>query len=171
MDIKIVLACQEDAAPMLEYLRQVGSESYFLLFGPEGVPMTVEQEAKFLSEVNASPLARMIIVKDGEKIIANGYIHSSSRERIRHKAELAISVLKDYWGQGIGSRLMRALIDFAKSTNVVETVFLEVASENTRAIKLYEKIGFVRYGTCKKAAKVGDRYFDWDLMRLDLPRR
>jgi len=167
MDIKIVLACKEDAIAMLDYLRQVGSESDFLLFGPEGVPMTIEQEAKFLSEVNTTPLARMLVVKDGEKIIANGYIHSGSRERSRHKAELAISVLKEYWGQGIGSRLMTAMIDFAKSTKVVETVYLEVASENVRAIRLYEKIGFVRYGICKKAAKVDGRYFDWDLMRLD----
>lgn len=38
--------------------------------------------------------------------------------RMGHRGELGISVLKEYWNKGVGSRLMEVVIDFAnKMTN------------------------------------------------------
>jgi RimJ/RimL family protein N-acetyltransferase len=169
MDYDVMLACKEDAKAMLEYLKTIGSETDFLLFDSSGVPMTVEQEENFLDSVNKTEFSKMFLVKDNDLIIGNAYIHSNPRERIKHKAEIAISVLKEYWGKGVGSLLMKTLIDYAKSTGFTETIYLEVVSENVRAIKLYEEHGFVTYGINKKAIKINEKkYYDWNLMRLDL---
>lgn len=169
MDYKVMLACKEDAKAMLEYLKIIGSETDFLLFDSSGVPMTVTQEESFLDSVNKTEFSRMFVAKDNDLIIGNAYIHSNPRERIKHKAEIAISVLKEYWGKGVGNLLMKTLIDYAKSTGFTETIYLEVVSENLRAIKLYEKHGFVTYGINKKTIKINERkYYDWNLMRLDL---
>jgi RimJ/RimL family protein N-acetyltransferase len=168
MNYKILMPTREDAEEMFVYLHQVGSETDFLLFGEEGIPMSLEEERNFLENINKSEYSRMFIIKDAEKIIANGFIRANPRLRIKHKAEIAISVLKPYWGKGVGSLLLKALIDYAKSTGIIETIYLDVVSENTRAIKLYEKFGFVSYGVNKHAAKVNDKYYDWLMMRLDL---
>lgn len=168
MSYQLVLAQKSDAIAVLEYLKQVGSETDFLLFVEIGVPMTVEQEEAFLNQVNSTPYSRMYLVKESGEIVGNGYIHSSPRSRIKHKSEIAISVKKSHWGKGVSSLLMNALIDYAKSTHFTETIFLEVASENQRAIKLYEKFGFVSYGITKNAIKLDNRYLDWIQMRLDL---
>lgn len=168
MNYTVELATKEDAKDMLRYLKDIGSETDFLLFGKEGVPKTLEQEAAFLGKVNASSYSRMFVIKDNNKIIANGSLQVSPRERINHKATIAMSVAKAYWGKGLGSLLMGALIDYAKSTSFIETVYLEVVSENTRAIKLYEKHGFVTYGTNTRAFKVNNTYYDWLLMRLGI---
>jgi RimJ/RimL family protein N-acetyltransferase len=168
MSYQVVLAQKEDAALLLEYLKQVGSETDYLLFDQAGVPMTVSQEKAFLSTVNSTPYSRMFLIKDDGKVIANGYIYGSPRARIQHKFQIAVSVLKAYWGTGVSHLLMQTLIDYAKSTGFTETISLEVVSENIRAIKLYERFGFVAYGTVSKAIKLEDRYLDWVLMRLDL---
>jgi RimJ/RimL family protein N-acetyltransferase len=64
---------------------------------------------------------------------------------------------------------MKNLIDYAKTTSFIETIYLEVVSKNIRAIKLYERYGFIKYGVNKKAIKTNEnKYYDWNLMRFDL---
>jgi ribosomal protein S18 acetylase RimI-like enzyme len=46
-------------------------------------------------------------------------------------------------GQGVGEKLMRTAIIYAKETGV-KGVLLETAEDNTTAQRLYEKIGFKR---------------------------
>lgn len=169
MSYKIELVKKEDAEAMLAYLKQVGSETDYLLFDARGVPMSLAQEEAFLDNVNQSPNSRMFVAKEKDVIIGNAYIHSNPRERIQHKAEIAISVLQSHWNKGVGSRLMETILDFAKSTPFMETIYLEVATTNAAAIRLYQKFGFETYGVNKKAIKLDkDTYLDWYLMRLDL---
>lgn len=168
MTYELMMVTEADASLMLEYLKQVGSESDYLLFGSEGVPMTVDQEAAFLKTVNSTPFSRMFVVKYQNQIIGNGYIYANPRKRIQHKAQIAISVLRAFWGQGVSQLLMSALIDYAKSTQFIQTILLEVVSENIRAIRLYEKFGFLAYGKQERAVFVDNRYLDWLLMRLDI---
>ena len=66
MSYQVVLAQKEDAKSLLEYLKQVGSETDYLLFDDQGVPMTIEQEEAFLSTVNSTPYSRMYLIKDAE---------------------------------------------------------------------------------------------------------
>ncbi|MDL2287519.1 ribosomal protein S18-alanine N-acetyltransferase [Eubacteriales bacterium OttesenSCG-928-G02] len=54
-----------------------------------------------------------------------------------------IAVLKDYRGKGIGSIILNTLIQSGKD---IKTVTLEVAENNTAAVALYRKHGFVRVG-------------------------
>lgn len=53
-----------------------------------------------------------------------------------------VSVLKARMDEGIASNLLEKCIDYA-NTSGMEKISLEVACNNTAAIKLYEKNGFV----------------------------
>lgn len=110
----------------------------------------------------------MLLARDGDVIVGNGLFRGSIRERIAHRGEIALSVRKDYWGRGIGSALMEALIAFAKDEAGVEVLSLEVLTGNARAIALYRKFGFERYGTFRKFHKVRGEYRDADCMNLYL---
>ena len=83
-----------------------------------------------------------------------------------HVGSLGISITKEYRGQGIGTMLMKAAIDGSKGK--FEAIELTVLSSNERAIGLYKKFGFRRVGTLPKALKRAGRYFDDDLMYLEL---
>ena len=62
---------------------------------------------------------------------------SEMPQRMSHRAELRISVLKNYWNNSIGSMLMQETIDYAKQHDI-EIINLEVRSDNLSAIHLYE---------------------------------
>jgi RimJ/RimL family protein N-acetyltransferase len=75
-------------------------------------------------------------------------------------------VLKDYWGLSIGKHLLRYLIDWAKKTGKVRKINLRVRVDNERAIRLYQRLGFVIEGTLKREFYVGGRFIDSYLMGL-----
>jgi ribosomal protein S18 acetylase RimI-like enzyme len=54
----------------------------------------------------------------------------------------SVSVLKEWTGKGIAAELMDQCLAYANSQRMRQ-IGLEVASNNTSAIKLYEKRGFV----------------------------
>jgi ribosomal-protein-alanine N-acetyltransferase len=58
---------------------------------------------------------------------------------------LTIAVRSAYWGQGIGSALLAALLDAARDRGCIE-VFLEVRADNPRAHGLYRRRGFEELG-------------------------
>ena len=68
-----------------------------------------------------------------------------TRDKLRHRAEFGISVLRAYWGLGLGRALTEACIQCAKEAGY-EQLELTVVAENERAIALYRKVGFVEFG-------------------------
>lgn len=54
---------------------------------------------------------------------------------------------KAYWGKGIGKSMVEHVITFAREIGM-KTVYLTVLSDNVRAIRLYEKCGFVTVAEC-----------------------
>jgi len=168
MDIQIMKAQPEDAAELLEYLKVIGSESDNLTFGPDGLLRTIEEEAEFLASELVSKTSVTLVAKRNGKIIGNARFTGELKERTRHRGDIGISVLKSEWGNGLGSRLMEALLDFAKNTAHIEVITLEVNQTNKRAIALYEKFGFKKTGIFEAFTKIDGKYIDFDMMILYL---
>lgn len=157
----------KDAEQILEYTKIVGNESNNLLFGSEGIDLTVDQEIKVLESIINHPKQIMIVAIEKNEVVGLANLSGQTRERIEHQARLAISVRKDYWGKGVSSQLMSSLINFAKEIQI-EVITLEVFSNNIRGIKLYEKFGFEHIGEFKKFAKINGEFVDAKLMNLYL---
>ena len=68
-----------------------------------------------------------------------------SRRKVAHRACFGISILKEYWGMGIGRVLMEASIDCARQAGYTQ-LELEVVADNERAVSLYRCAGFEEYG-------------------------
>lgn len=157
-----------DAAELLEYLKIIGSESDNLTFGPDGVPFTIEEEARFLASELVSPSSVTLVAKRDGKIVGNARFTGCTRARTCHRGDIGISVLQSEWGNGIGSRLLETLIDFAKNTAHAEVMTLEVRQDNVRAISLYKKFGFRKTGVFEAFSKINGEYIDFDMMVLYL---
>lgn len=159
-------AIAEDAKQLLDYTKLIGKESENLSFGKEGLSITREQEEAFLKQVHNDKASVYLIARKNDEIIASGSLCGLPR-RMQHRSELAMSVKKDYWNQGIGGLLMEKLIAYAKEHNI-ELLNLEVRKDNVRAIHLYEKFGFQHIGTSPAYFKIDGEYVDFELMYLDL---
>ena len=82
---------------------------------------------------------------DGRVVATAGVDAVGTRDKLRHRAEFGISVLRAYWGLGLGRALTEACIQCAKEAGY-EQLELTVVAENERAIALYKKAGFVEFG-------------------------
>jgi RimJ/RimL family protein N-acetyltransferase len=67
---------------------------------------------------------------------------------------------KDRWGQGLGAEALRLLLRHAFGPMGLNRVELHVFDFNQRAIRSYEKVGFVREGVRRKALVRGHRFHD-----------
>lgn len=168
MAILITKAAPEDAEEMLSLMKKIGAETDNLTFGAEGLPVSVEEEQNYITALAETTSSVMFVAKKNGKIVGDASFNGMTRERMKHRGEFGISVLKEEWGQGIGSMLLEAVIDFAKNTAHAEIISLEVRSDNVRARKLYEKYGFEKIGQFKGFFKINGEYVDFDLMNLYL---
>lgn len=156
----------EDAEPLLAYLKRIGSESDNLSFGPEGLPMTIAAEADYLRQMGENPRALNLGAWRNGQLVGNGSLSPLPR-RMRHRAELSISVRKDFWNQGIGRGLMERLIRHAREQEI-ELLSLEVRTDNLLALHLYQSFGFAQIGIFPAFFRIHGRYADCALMVLDL---
>jgi len=83
-----------------------------------------------------------------------------------HVGELGILVHRDFRGRGAGARLLQETLDACRGR--FDLVRLSVFTINTRAIALYRRFGFETVGRLPAAVKREGRYYDEDLMVIDL---
>lgn len=166
MNFIIGKAKAADAAEILEYLKRVGGETDNLTFGAEGMPFTAQQEAEYISSLEASKDNVMLVAKCEGQIVGLASLSRLPR-RMSHRGDLAISVIKSHWGKGVGSELMKNIIDFGRN-NAFEIIELQVRCDNGAAIHLYEKFGFEKTAKHPDFFKIGNEYIDFEIMRLKL---
>lgn len=167
-ELNIRKAQRADAPQILEYLNMIGGESDNLLFGENEFSMTVEGEEAFIDQMTSSTGSTMLIGKIDGEIVCVGSLASSLKKRISHYAELAISVQKKYWGLGVGTQLMHALISSARKNGQTKTIELGVKADNIAAIGLYQKMGFAEIGRHQDFFHINGSYYDEILMDLHL---
>lgn len=89
----------------------------------------------------------------------------SQSERERHKASaVGMYVASEATGRGVGRALVEALLERARRIDGLRQVQLVVTSTNVAARGLYESLGFVAYGREREGLRVGDTFYDADLM-------
>ena len=166
MEFTIEKATVQDAAAMIEYLKQIGAETDNLTFGSEGLSITLEAEEMYIKEIEESSSDVMFVAKVDGKIVGDASLNRLPR-RMNHRGDFGIAVVKEYWNQGIGSRLLEKILNFAKY-NEFKIIDLQVRSDNLSAIHLYEKYGFKKIGTHPAFFEIDNKYVSFDYMYLEL---
>ncbi|MBP2018494.1 RimJ/RimL family protein N-acetyltransferase [Symbiobacterium terraclitae] len=73
---------------------------------------------------------------------------------------------KDHWGRGYGTDALRLVLREAFGPMDLHRVELHVFEFNRRAIRSYEKAGFVHEGVRRQALRRGSRYYDIVVMGI-----
>jgi L-amino acid N-acyltransferase YncA len=87
----------------------------------------------------------------------------SARRAYGGVAEISLYVAGDCSGQGIGSRLMQAVITSSEA-NGTWTLYASLFPENTASVRLLEKFGFRRVGIREKIAPLKGVWRDTAIM-------
>lgn len=148
---------EEDIPGTLEYLYTTAGETEFLLRYPEECgKYTPQGEKAFFDRVNESANEAMLVCRVEEKVVGTCQISWSEGIKTRHRANVAIAILKDYWGQGIGTRLFQEMIRLAEANENILQMELDFVEGNSRARALYEKMGFRITGVKPDAIRLKD---------------
>ncbi|MGM4910745.1 GNAT family N-acetyltransferase [Rhizobium sp. 768_B6_N1_8] len=134
---------------------------------------TVARERKYLSLLQAPSLEETrkfalasiaagnvnLVAVDGGEVVGWCDIRRHFFPSHVHRGSLGMGLLPAYRGQGLGRRLIEAAIAGGREVGMVRIEF-GVHADNARAIRLYERVGFVREGVSRDAFCVDGEYTD-----------
>lgn len=124
----------------------------------------VQTERRFAIAALAWPDGRSTDLPDGRCIGTIRLHHIESGDR---RARLAIGICdRRFRSQGFGIEAIQLLLAYAFDTVKLHRVDLRVLAYNTRAIRAYEKCGFVREGVERESALVNGAWHDVVMMSI-----
>ena len=142
-----------DGAAVYESFNLAHAETDYLLSYPDENSFDPEEEAKYLDEKTNSPNEiEIIAIIDGKIAGTAGIEAVGTKYKVKHRADFGISILKEYWGLGLGKALTKACIQCARDAGY-EQLELNAVCENERALSLYRSLGFVEFGRNPKGFK------------------
>ena len=114
------------------------------------MPLSFEQfKAKYEAAEEEGAGAWFSIDADGELVGECG-LHSI--EHYQQRAEVGISLGREYWGRGYGQDAVRTLLGYGFRTLNLEKISLHVIADDERAVGAYRKAGFVEEGRLRAHA-------------------
>ncbi len=135
-----------DGKAVYDVFNLTHAETDYLLTYPDENSFDPEQEAQFLEKKTGSLNGIEIIAVVDDKVAGIAGIEAiGAKDKVRHRAEFGISVLREYWGLGLGRAMTEACIQCARDAGYVQ-LELNVVAENNRAVTLYRNLGFEEYG-------------------------
>jgi RimJ/RimL family protein N-acetyltransferase len=136
-------------------------------------PMSHYEEEIWFDSMMQRPVHEhlyLIEVKDHES--GSDFIHIGNCSFLdidwrNRSAEVGIMIgEKSYWNQGYGTEVMELLLEHGFDTLNLHRIGLRVFSKNKRAIRAYEKAGFIYEGMLRQGNYQHGLYYDVHLMSV-----
>ena len=158
-----------DATQILTFARAVSAEDIYSLITLDEFTFTDEQEIAWLQQMKEKPGSLVIVAELEGEIVGMLDFTSGHRKRIAHTGDFGMSVGKAYREDGIGRAMLESLIAWVSAHPTLEKINLKVHSTNSRAISLYQKLGFIEEGRQLRDLKYKqDQYVDTVLMAMQV---
>ncbi|MCC6615090.1 MAG: GNAT family N-acetyltransferase [Anaerolineae bacterium] len=108
---------------------------------------------------------------DGDTLVGIIGVTLNHWQKIRHRAVIIrVYVAPEVRGQGVAHKLLDTAMAFVRSLPQIEIVELEVTVGNEGARRMYVEAGFTTYGVNRRAFKIEGKYYDVEMMAMDLER-
>jgi RimJ/RimL family protein N-acetyltransferase len=154
----------EDLDELVRYINKISKEDTYITFSGEAISR--DEEIAYLTSCFRNMEhgnSVILFAVCGAQIIGTCSVDRvfTHRRRAQHVGSFGITVEKEFRNKGIGFVMAESVINEAKNKmNNLEVITLDVYSENERAIKMYQKLGFKHAGSIPKGLKYKDRYLD-----------
>jgi len=142
-------AIPDDAVELLEFLKKASQQTDFIEFD-DIKNVTAEQESDSLAEIFHSKVDELMVAILDNKVIGYCRIENSDDD----KAEFGVVVDQEFWNNGIASYLLEDALNWAIDSPLSK-IYLEVYKNNSAAIHVYQKAGFITELTKKETLIMG----------------
>jgi UDP-4-amino-4,6-dideoxy-N-acetyl-beta-L-altrosamine N-acetyltransferase len=113
----------------------------------------------WVRSLGAAPDRHVFVIRVDARPV--GVVQLVDIDPIHRSAELTIRIGEDVdRGRGTGTEALRLAVGFAWRDLNLHRVWARVFATNARAIRAFQKAGFVDEGTLREAAHIGGRYVD-----------
>lgn len=162
---------------IIKVMKRVLETSAHTLAEPDEFNYTPEQEDEIIEQHLSHPRKILIVPYLLETVGTSNQIKETPigmmnfavghRRRNSHLGVFGMSLLPEYRADGIGSQMLKALIDWATLSPGIEKIDLEVHSKNTHGLNLYNKLGFQIEGRRIRGVRLADGVYD-DIIEMSL---
>ena len=98
-----------------------------------------------------------VTLTSSDKVIGLFGIHHWSK--YHRRAETGYDLARAYWGQGIASEALRAIIPFGFEQMNLHRIYANTIADNHESVRLLERLGFTREGTKRESSWEDDGTF------------
>ena len=143
-----------------------------LATSPEAFSSSHEEEAtlsleNFRARIPTAGCSAIFGACAGAELVGMAGFAANERLKQRHKGTLVGLFVRPQWrGRGVGEQLVRHVI--AHAAKHVLVLQATVVTSNHSARQMYHGLGFVPYGTERKALCIDGAFHDDELLALDL---
>ncbi|MDV6037873.1 GNAT family N-acetyltransferase [Bacillus sp. SM-B1] len=137
-----------------ENMDREAGEGFINKIGFQNIIKTDSEESKNL----------FLVAEVHNRIVGFSRCEGANLKRLSHKVEFGVCILKEFWGYGMGKRLLQQSIHWADE-NQIKRISLQVLETNEKAIQLYKKLGFEVEGILKNDKRLSDgKYYNTVVM-------
>ncbi len=167
----IRLLTEHDAEPWwrLRLLALNDEPHSFAESAAEHEARSMEQTRQYFRALNSENFI-VGLFERGELAGMAGF-YREKHTKFRHKGTIwGVYVRPESRGKGAARAILAEVIRHARELAGLEQILLVVAATQDKPRRLYESLGFRKYGVEPRSLKVGDEYIDDELMVLYLHR-
>lgn len=124
--------------------------------------VTPRDRAHHLAAIADPDVRHLVVERDGRRV---GCALLAGAENVHRSVELRRIVLTERGG-GLGTRVVRLLVDVAFDDLGAHRLWLDVVEQNDRARHVYRRVGFVEEGLMRDAFLNGGRHHGLVLMSM-----
>lgn len=150
-----------DIDAFLAFQPQIASETTNTLQIKGRVPERLKIEAAWRSSIEDHRALRIAAFSDN-RMIAQLSFHPESQlphPWIQHTGRFGMMILKEFWGEGIGRRMLEVMEIHARAQGFTRIEAM-VRTENERGVRLYRRMGYEIEGTRRQGALIDGRFQD-----------
>lgn len=148
---------QSDAADVLVFRGDPIVQKY-----DDPIIHTVGESRTFIEELHDEYRSRRginwAVTQPGRDVVVGIFsLHHWSRHHRR--AEAGYGLAHAYWGQGIASEALRAVLRFGFRQLDLNRIYAQTIADNHESVRLLERLGFLREGTFRRHSWEDDGTF------------
>lgn len=150
----------QDAEALIALMKQLDDETDYLLYESGERPADVKEWRRILSG-DTGDLNRTFFVAEIRQSRLAGYLEVRTMDwkKVQHRAYFVIGIRKEWSGKGLGSLFLEYLERWARERNI-RRIWLTVIADNQKAVRFYEKAGYVTEGKHPRSIKLGEHFVD-----------
>jgi ribosomal protein S18 acetylase RimI-like enzyme len=136
----------DDAADLVRVHLSVLKEGRYFITRPEEFAASAERKATLINAFTRQPNCCFLVARLDGAIVGMVSLRGGLLRRMKHVAKLEIFVDAAFRGHGVGRALMDVVLEWATNSAELLKIGLSVFDDNTRAILLYQVLGFQEEG-------------------------